>query len=153
KRVRTGHPRTLLRPDVPRGLISIIERCLARERSDRFPDAAALHEALSGLAAETRAWAPPADSAPAPAPTTARQRPPAQSPGRPARAADETTGATVAGVMSPAAMANLVASIVEESGYAPGDGTGQQTTTGRYAPAPRRSDRTGPLRRLPLISL
>jgi hypothetical protein len=59
KRVRTGRRRALARPDVPAGLVAIIDRCLQHERADRFPDAAALRDALASLAAETRAWAPP----------------------------------------------------------------------------------------------
>src|SRR5262249_51877146 len=60
RRVRTGHRRDLRRSDVPPELVSVIDRCMERERSDRFPDADALHDALGALAAETRAWAPPA---------------------------------------------------------------------------------------------
>ena len=54
RRVRTEPPRTLDRPDVPPGLLAIIDRCLARQRADRFPDAASLHDALTALAAQTR---------------------------------------------------------------------------------------------------
>jgi WD40 repeat protein len=46
RRVRTEPPRPLLRPDVPPGLTAIIDRCLARPASHRYPDAATLHEAL-----------------------------------------------------------------------------------------------------------
>ncbi len=59
KRVRTGRRRALNRPDVPAGLVAIIDRCMQHERADRFPDAATLRDALTSLAAETRAWAPP----------------------------------------------------------------------------------------------
>jgi hypothetical protein len=58
KRVRTGRPRALHRPDVPAGLLAVIDQCMQSERADRFPDAAALRDALSDLASEARAWAP-----------------------------------------------------------------------------------------------
>ncbi|HWO69082.1 MAG TPA: serine/threonine-protein kinase, partial [Umezawaea sp.] len=54
-RVRSAQPRKLTRPDVPPVLASIIERCLAKAREDRFPDAATLRTAL---AAVDTAWAP-----------------------------------------------------------------------------------------------
>ncbi|HEX6342457.1 serine/threonine-protein kinase [Umezawaea sp.] len=54
-RVRSAAPRALTRPDVPPALAAIIERCLARAREDRFPDAASLRAAL---AAVDTAWAP-----------------------------------------------------------------------------------------------
>jgi serine/threonine protein kinase len=48
RRVRVGNRRRLDRPDVPPPLAAIIDRCLQRERSDRFPDAITLYESLSG---------------------------------------------------------------------------------------------------------
>jgi eukaryotic-like serine/threonine-protein kinase len=64
RRVRTGQRRTLDRHDVPAGLVAVIDRCMQHERADRFPDAAALREALTTLTGEARAWAPPSPVAP-----------------------------------------------------------------------------------------
>jgi eukaryotic-like serine/threonine-protein kinase len=58
-RVRAGGRRVLNRPDIPPGLVAVIECCLQREAADRFPDAAALHAALTKLAAQAQVWAPP----------------------------------------------------------------------------------------------
>jgi tetratricopeptide (TPR) repeat protein len=58
RRARTGTPRPLARPDIPAGLAAIVSRCLARSRADRYPDAAAVRDALDSLPAGTRA--PPA---------------------------------------------------------------------------------------------
>ena len=182
RRVRTGQPRSLRRPDVPPGLASVIDRCLARERSDRFPTAAAVHEALRALAAETRAWAPPVpaisteaavasarpaifaeqpqsvavpavwQTAAAPPQTAAPPvtwAPPQVHPA----VADDSTGATVAGVRSPSEMANLVASIVEAGGYAPGDVTGEQTTAGGYGSRTVNPQRRRRIGRLVMICL
>jgi eukaryotic-like serine/threonine-protein kinase len=38
-----------VRPDLPDGLVVLIERCMQRKPSDRFPSAAALHQALAAL--------------------------------------------------------------------------------------------------------
>jgi len=38
-----------VRPELPAGLVALIERCMQRKPSDRFPSAAALHEALAAL--------------------------------------------------------------------------------------------------------
>jgi Protein kinase domain len=156
RRVRTEPPRALRRPDVPPGLVAIIERCLARNRADRFPDAAALHQALTLLAGQARAWAPADEAAtgpPAPAtaagPGTVSQQPlvvpvqpaplvprpppaptaarPAPEVTRPPLRADPSATATVRGAASPSAMAQLVASAVAAGGYAPGDATGTHT--------------------------
>jgi serine/threonine protein kinase len=76
-RVRTGRPRPLLRTDLPPGLAAIIGTCLQRERADRFPDAATLHDALRALAAQELAWAPAsAEGAPPPVPRAAPPGPP-----------------------------------------------------------------------------
>jgi hypothetical protein len=55
KRVRDGAPRPLARPDVPPALAAVIDRCLRRDPADRFPDAAALRDALAALADGGRA--------------------------------------------------------------------------------------------------
>ncbi len=39
-----------LAPELPAGLVAIIERCLAKDRDQRWPSAAALDEALAGVA-------------------------------------------------------------------------------------------------------
>ena len=54
-RVRSGLPRTLTRADVPPALAAIIDRCLAKAREDRYPDAASLRAALAVV---DTAWAP-----------------------------------------------------------------------------------------------
>jgi protein kinase-like protein len=140
KRVRTGRARTLSRPDVPPGLVAIIDRCLRRERCERFPDAAALHDAFLALTSQVRAWAPPDAGAP-----TAPTHPARPGPGPPRAPATGTgartgaaatgthypAGATMPGVMPPSAMANLVASAVAASGYTTEDST---TGSGRYLP-------------------
>jgi serine/threonine protein kinase len=58
RRVRTESPRPLRSPDVPAELRAIIERCLAKRREDRFPDAASLRDALAAVVTEARRWAP-----------------------------------------------------------------------------------------------
>ncbi len=70
RRARTGTPRPLARPDIPAGLAAIVHRCLARSRADRYPDAAAVRDALGSLPAGTRA--PAAVSIPVPRPPPAR---------------------------------------------------------------------------------
>jgi eukaryotic-like serine/threonine-protein kinase len=60
RRVRTSRPRPLRRPDVPLGMVAVIERCLRYDPADRFPDADALLTALNNLAAERSARAPAA---------------------------------------------------------------------------------------------
>lgn len=154
KRVRTGRRRALNRHDVPAGLVAIIDRCLQHERADRFPDAAALHAALAGLAAETRAWAPPVPVEPtamvaqeAPSPPATAMRAPAQAhatappthgtapTGRRA-APPAVEGATVMGrqpALSPSALAEVVASQVAAGGYVAG---GETTGPGYTAPPP-----------------
>lgn len=59
-RVRSAEPRALTRADVPAELVSVIRRCLRKDRADRFPDAAALRDALAEVGAEVRKWGPPA---------------------------------------------------------------------------------------------
>jgi hypothetical protein len=108
KRVRTGRRRALNRPDVPEGMVAVIDRCLQHERTDRFPDAAALHAALIDLAAETRAWAPPPAGATAPL----------------SRAA----GPAPAGVPGPAAATAPAPAIA--TGPAPAGTAGPASTTG-----------------------
>jgi serine/threonine protein kinase len=56
QRVRAGQRRPLTTPDVPPGLAAVIDRCLQHERSHRYPDAAAVRDALT-----TRGGAPPAN--------------------------------------------------------------------------------------------
>jgi len=74
RRARTEPPRELGREDVPPALKQIVQRCLARSRADRFPDAGALRDALSAVPTETHSWAPestalpPAPPPPAPDP-------------------------------------------------------------------------------------
>jgi tetratricopeptide (TPR) repeat protein len=58
RRARTGAPRPLARPDVPADLATIIERCLARARGDRYPDAESVREALAAVPARSGGWVP-----------------------------------------------------------------------------------------------
>lgn len=73
RRVRTGERRPLDRADVPDGLRTIIDRCLAPAREDRYGSADEVHAALLDLPTETRSWTPeraaPVPAAPVPAPT------------------------------------------------------------------------------------
>jgi serine/threonine protein kinase len=52
-RARRAGPRPLARPDVPAELADIIARCLATRRADRFPDAAAVWDALIAVPARS----------------------------------------------------------------------------------------------------
>jgi serine/threonine protein kinase len=49
RRARTARPRPLTRPDVPARLADVVGRCLARSRADRYPDAAAVRDALAAV--------------------------------------------------------------------------------------------------------
>ncbi|MEN3361161.1 MAG: hypothetical protein V7637_5143 [Mycobacteriales bacterium] len=49
RRARTAPPRPLTRPDLPAGLAGVVGRCLAKAREDRYPDAAAVHAALTAI--------------------------------------------------------------------------------------------------------
>jgi eukaryotic-like serine/threonine-protein kinase len=121
KRVRTGRPRTLKRPDVPAGLVAIIDHCLQHERSDRFPDAAALHAELVHLAAGARAWAPA--GAPPPPPPAGAGGLTGHGPAHPTSAPPQAAQTDTPGVLSPSALAQLVASQVTTGGQAAGDVT------------------------------
>ncbi|MET0132283.1 MAG: protein kinase [Kibdelosporangium sp.] len=57
-RLRSAEPRPLRRPDVPPELAEVIAKCLRRERTERYPDAAALRAALAAITTETYGWAP-----------------------------------------------------------------------------------------------
>lgn len=58
RRVRIGQRRALQRTDVPDGLRTLVERCLAPAREDRYPRADDVHAALLALPTETRSWSP-----------------------------------------------------------------------------------------------
>jgi hypothetical protein len=79
RRARTAAPRPLTRAGVPAELIGIVRRCLARSREHRFPDAAAVRDALAAVPAETRVWTRAALPIPAPraAPAAAARAGPA----------------------------------------------------------------------------
>lgn len=49
KRVRKSEPRALLRPDVPRELAAIIQKCLRKDPAERYASAAAVRDALAPL--------------------------------------------------------------------------------------------------------
>ncbi|WP_037272592.1 protein kinase domain-containing protein [Kibdelosporangium aridum] len=59
RRVRSDPPRPLSRMDVPIELADIVTRCLAKQRSDRFPDAASVRAALAAVRLSDDPWAPP----------------------------------------------------------------------------------------------
>jgi serine/threonine-protein kinase len=68
----TPRPLDQLRPDAPRAMINAIARALAKRPEDRWPDAAAFRDAVSGAReaapyAERPAAPPPLDPRPAPA--------------------------------------------------------------------------------------
>lgn len=74
-RVRRGQRRPLRRDDVPAGLVSLIDQCLATDPADR-PVMAELRRQLGVLASEEWAWQP---GAVAPAPAAPPVTPPAPS--------------------------------------------------------------------------
>ncbi|WP_424184983.1 protein kinase domain-containing protein [Actinokineospora sp. G85] len=55
-RVRAGAQRPLARGDVPAELRAVIARCLSPRREDRYPDTAALRDALAAIRTEPRNW-------------------------------------------------------------------------------------------------
>ena len=63
RRARTEPPSALRRDDVPDELRALVARCLAPERADRWPGAAAVRDGLSRLSTELRGWAPTPSSA------------------------------------------------------------------------------------------
>jgi serine/threonine protein kinase len=120
RRVRQGEVRTLRRADVQPGLIDIVMRCLRPDRAERFADAASLQDALAGLAADTRGWAPPGDRSGPGVPSADPSGPGVPSadrsgPGVPSAA--EASTAARAGPKSPNTMARVVASAVSAGGY------------------------------------
>ncbi|GGS41105.1 serine/threonine-protein kinase [Actinokineospora fastidiosa] len=58
-RVRSADPRPLTRPDVPEALAGVIDRCLRKNREDRYPDSTTLRDALAAVATDLRRWQPP----------------------------------------------------------------------------------------------
>ncbi|GIG40089.1 serine/threonine-protein kinase [Cellulomonas phragmiteti] len=69
RRVRTGERRHVRRTDVPEALLTLVDRCLAPARADRYATAEDVHAGLLALPTETRSWSPEAP-APDPAPDT-----------------------------------------------------------------------------------
>jgi serine/threonine protein kinase len=113
RRVRTSEARPLNRPDVAPELIRIVERCLSARREDRFPDAATLRAALSGVGKEHRGWAPdaaeshpagPAASEPSPAVAPPSPDPWASTPGVPSLPPPQPV---TPGPIAPSALAHL----------------------------------------------
>jgi hypothetical protein len=184
RRVRTERPRVLQRPDVPPGLMAIIDRCLRLDQAQRYPDAAALLDALRSFAGEARVWAPVAAGGTAAATDTAYAEglyadgprevtiaaqaapvvpvepllpfvvPPPQPPAPDQRRlSEDTSGATVAGVLSPLAMADLVASMAGDGGYSADETGGHTSTTEPRRAATRVPRRVSRLLRLVVIGL
>jgi serine/threonine-protein kinase len=89
-----------LRADVPSGLASVIERALAKRPEDRFPDAAAMRDALA-----SDAPLPPPAARP---PEVPWQHHAAEAPGRPPRGQPPASLAPRAGAPAPAAGGVLV---------------------------------------------
>jgi len=115
RRVRTAAARPLSRVDVPAGLHEVIDRCLQPDRSDRFATAADLRDALLVVQAQERAWAPPTSPPMATASIVENARGVAAA-AAPAFVPESLTMQRPAGPMSPAELANLVASAAS-AGY------------------------------------
>lgn len=79
RRARTEPHRPLPVTDANAGLVEVIGRALRKDPAERWPDAAAMRDALEDLRASLRAWAPEASPPPAPAeaarPDATRERP------------------------------------------------------------------------------
>lgn len=89
RRARSAPPRPIERPDVPEELRALLRRCLAKDRADRPPDAAALaldlaalQERLPELTAHLPAANPETNPEPDPEPSSSQ---PAETPGEAAR--------------------------------------------------------------------
>ncbi|WP_051215484.1 serine/threonine-protein kinase [Granulicoccus phenolivorans] len=78
-RVRSQPPRPLTRTDVPRSLVTIIDRALEKDPARRFPTAAAMRDELRAVALEARHWGPGGTQS-MPAMYAAPVNPPAQPP-------------------------------------------------------------------------
>lgn len=148
RRVRTAPPRPLDRPDVPAGLVEIIIRCLARERAERFPDAAALRQALAALPAGlTPPATPPATPTPTAIPTPTSTAiptpPPTAIPAPPATAASPAapTPATVDPAPDPAldAAADLAPDPAADP-WAPPPGWAPGAPSAKPVPRPQAPD-------------
>jgi len=113
RRVRTAQARPLNRTDAPVGLSEIIARCLRPQREDRFETAADLRDALLVVQAQERAWAP-GSTGPRQPGTQARGR--VAPPPGPAPVPESLTMQRPAAPMTPAELANLVASAAS-AGY------------------------------------
>ncbi|WP_197523304.1 serine/threonine-protein kinase [Actinokineospora pegani] len=102
-RVRAGAQRPLARGDVPAELRAVIARCLSPRREDRYPDTAALRDALAAIRTEPRNWiVDPEATAMAPgAPTPAIDSSPADFGPRPEPPAPEPDDATAEAPPSP----------------------------------------------------
>lgn len=75
RRARTEPHRPLVVTDANAGLVAVVERALRKDPAERWPDAAAMRDALEDLRASLRAWAPEAGTtAPAPVPREPRER-------------------------------------------------------------------------------
>jgi len=80
RRARTEPPRTLTRDDVPPALREVVQRCLVRDRDERFPDAATLRDALAAIPTEAGRWAPESTALPPAAPPPPPPPPPPSTP-------------------------------------------------------------------------
>lgn len=58
RRARTEPHRQLAVTDANAGLVAVVERALHKDPAERWPDAAAMRDALEDLRASLRAWAP-----------------------------------------------------------------------------------------------
>ena len=57
RRARSELPRPIRSSDATPELLAIVDRCLAKRREERFPDAATLRDALRSVVTEARVWA------------------------------------------------------------------------------------------------
>lgn len=60
RRARTEPHRPLAATGAPAGLVAVVERALRKDPEERWPDAAAMRDALEDLRVSLRAWAPEA---------------------------------------------------------------------------------------------
>lgn len=134
RRVRMGQRRPQERDGVPAELVAVIERCLQPDRDARFPDAAAVRDALAAVPTESRSWAPgavgpAAPPASAPATTATPDAPSAPAPAPAARP------------VAPSALAAAdTASSRDATPPATARGERDADATGMLTPAPRTDD-------------
>ncbi|MFL6072332.1 MAG: serine/threonine-protein kinase [Mycobacteriales bacterium] len=122
-RVRTQPARPLRRADVPPELVAVIDRCLAKRREDRYPDAGQLRAALAAVVATGT----PVPAAKKPPPAADEAAPPA---------------AAVAPPVAPSALVHVPQDPAEPD-WLDATGAPPDAATGRPAPAGEPAEPTG----------